>query len=201
MNGVSRETNILLSDAKTAEDFIKPILYINTPGNTAKFIRSPPHMHGVFELGKTYPDAKFIQTHRNVDDMIPSEAALFSSLLTQLSDDPDEPYIGRHLAAVRVICLERLMAFRDQNPEKFFDIGFYEMAEDVMGRIKALYEWLGDELTEVAERRMEKWWAENSAGRHGGRSYDAARFGVDKDELKQRFAFYHDRFPELTRKR
>jgi hypothetical protein len=24
---------------------------------------------------------------------------------------------------------------------------------------------------------------------------------VDKDELKQRFAFYHDRFPELTRKR
>ncbi len=162
------------------------------------FIRSPPHMHGVFELGKTYPDALFIQTHRNVDDMIPSEAALFSSHLTSMTDEPDEPYIGKHLADVRVICLERLMAFRDQNPDKFFDIGFYEMADDVMGRIRALYEWLGDDLTDEAAAGMQAWWNENSAGRHGARSYDAARFGVDQDELKQRFAFYHDRFPELT---
>jgi len=162
------------------------------------FVRSPPHMHGVFELGQTYPDALFVQTHRNVDDMIPSEAALFSSHLTTLTSEPDEPYIGRHLAHVRVICLQRLMAFRDQHPDKFFDIGFYEMAEDVMGRIRALYEWLGEELSDVAAQRMEAWWAANSAGRHGARSYDPARFGVDPAELKQRFAFYHDRFPDLT---
>jgi hypothetical protein len=190
-------------DMTPAYDFHKRVLQMLQwkCGPKSWFVRSPPHMHGVFELGKTYPDAKFIQTHRNVDDMIPSEAALFSSLLTQLTDEPDEPYIGRHLADVRVICLERLMAFRDRHPDKFFDIGFYEMAEDIMGRIRALYTWLGDELTDEAAARMEKWWNENSAGRHGGRDYDAARFGVDKDELKQRFAFYHDRFPELTRKR
>ena len=164
------------------------------------FIRSPPHMHGVFELDRTYPDARYIQTHRNVDDMIPSEAALFSSLLTSLTTDPDEPYIGRHLADVRVICLQRLMAFRDQNPDRFFDIGFYEMAADIMGKIRELYAWLGDELTDEAAGRMEAWWNANSKGRHGARSYDAARFGVDPDELKQRFAFYHDRFPELTHK-
>jgi hypothetical protein len=164
------------------------------------FIRSPPHMHGVFALDRVYPDALYVQTHRNVDDMIPSEAALFSSLLTSLTTEPDEPYIGQHLAAVRVICLERLMAFRDANPDRFFDIGFYEMAADVMDRIRAFYAWLGEELSEVAEQRMRKWWSENSEGRHGQRSYDAARFGVDPAELRQRFAFYHDRFPELTRR-
>jgi hypothetical protein len=164
------------------------------------FVRSPPHMHGVFELGRVYPDALFIQTHRNVDAMIPSEAALFSAHLTSMTSEPDEPYLGRHLAEVRVICLERLMAFRDRHPEKFFDIGFYEMAEDVIGRIRALYAWLGEELSDLAEQRMRKWWSENSEGRHGARSYDAARYGVDPAELKQRFAFYHDRFPDLTRK-
>lgn len=189
-------------DMTPAYDYHKRVLQMLQwhCGPKTWFIRSPPHMHGVFELGRTYPDALFIQTHRNVDDMIPSEAALFSSHLTSLTSEPDEPYIGRHLAHVRVICLERLMAFRDQNPEKFFDIGFYEMAEDVMGRIRALYAWLGEDLSDVAAERMEAWWAANSAGRHGARSYDAARFGVDPEELKQRFAFYHDRFPELTRR-
>jgi hypothetical protein len=165
------------------------------------FIRSPPHMHGIFELGRVYPDARFVQTHRNVDAMIPSEAALFSSHYTPMTAEPDEPYIGRHLADVRVECLRRLMAFRDQNEDKFFDIGFYDMQADAMGEIRKLYAWLGDDLSEVAAQRMQKWWNENSAERQGARKYSPEQYGVNAEDLKQRFAFYHDRYPDLIRPR
>jgi hypothetical protein len=162
------------------------------------FIRSPPHMHGIFELGKVYPDARFVQTHRNVDAMIPSEAALFSSLLTSMTTEPDEPYLGRHLADVRVECLRRLMAFRDDGREDiFYDIGFYDMQTDAMEEIRKLYAWLGDDLSDVAAQRMEKWWNENSKERQGARKYVPEQYGVNADDLKRRFAFYHDRYPDL----
>jgi hypothetical protein len=159
-------------------------------------------MHGIFELGRVYPDARFVQTHRNVDAMIPSEAALFSAFLTSLTAEPDEPYLGRHLADVRVECLRRLMAFRDDgNEDRFFDIGFYDMAADPMGQIRKLYAWLGDDLSDLAAERMQTWWNENSAERQGARKYDPARYGVDAEDLRQRFAFYHDRYPDLIRPR
>jgi hypothetical protein len=170
-------------------------------GPKAWFIRSPPHMHGIFELSRVYPDARFVQTHRNVDAMIPSEAALFSSHYTPMTAEPDEPYIGRHLADVRVECLRRLMAFRDQNEDRFFDIGFYDMQADAMGEIRKLYAWLGDDLSEVAAQRMQKWWNENSAERQGARKYSPEQYGVNAEDLKQRFAFYHDRYPDLIRPR
>jgi hypothetical protein len=169
-------------------------------GPKAWFIRSPPHMHAMTALDRVYPDARFVMTHRNVDAMIPSEAALFSSLLTSLTSEPDEPYLGRHLADVRVECMNRLLAFRDAgNAHRFFDVGFYDMQADPMGQIRKLYAWLGEDLAPETAARMESWWDANSRERQGARRYQPETYGVTAETLRQRFAFYHQRFPELTR--
>jgi Sulfotransferase family len=197
----SYSTWLFACDMTPAYDIHKRILQMLQweRGPKKWFIRSPPHMHGIFELGRVYSDARFVQTHRNVDAMIPSEAALFSAFLTPMTAEPDEAYLGRHLADVRVECLRRLMAFRDDGREdRFFDIGFYDMQADAMGQIRRLYAWLDDELSDVAAQRMEKWWKENSAERQGARKYDPARYGVDAEDLRQRFAFYHDRYQDLV---
>ncbi len=164
------------------------------------FLRSPPHMHAMKDLGRVYPDARFIHTHRDVAAMIPSEAALFASLVDPLTDDPDHKYLGQHLADVRVECLRRLMAFRDDGrQERFFDIGFLEMQTDPLDPITRLYAWMGEDLTPQTRAKMERWWDENSRGRHGTRRYDAAEYGVTVDGLRERFKFYTDRFPQFTR--
>ena len=46
-----------------------------------------------------------------------------------------------------------------------------------------------------------KWWNENSAERQGARKYVPETYGVNAEDLKQRFAFYHDRYPDLIRPR
>lgn len=164
------------------------------------FVRSPPHLHAMRELDAVYPDARFVQTHRAVDAMIPSEAALFSALLTPLTRDPDLHYQGRHLADVRVECLRRLLAFRDDgNEHRFRDIGFADMQTDPMAQVRALYAWLGEELSDVAAARMQAWWDANSRERQGAVRHDPETYGVTAGELRERFAFYHRRFPELTR--
>jgi hypothetical protein len=164
------------------------------------FIRSPPHMHAMRELDRVYPDARFVMTHRNVDSMIPSEAALFSSLLTSLTTEPDLHYLGQHLADVRVECMRRLIAFRDDgNEHRFHDIGFNDMKNDPMGQIRRLYAWLEEDLSAAAAERMEAWWDANSRERQGARHYAPETYGVSAEDLRRRFAFYHDRFPALTR--
>ncbi len=164
------------------------------------FIRSPPHMHAMRELDAVYPDARFVQTHRAVEAMIPSEAALFSSLLTPLTTEPDLHYLGQHLADVRVECLRRLIAFRDDgNEDRFLDIGFADMQADPMAQIRRLYGWLGEELSDVAATRMSAWWDENSRERQGSRRHEPETYGVTADGLRERFAFYSERFPAFTR--
>ncbi|WP_029433050.1 sulfotransferase [Blastococcus sp. URHD0036] len=164
------------------------------------FVRSPPHLHAMTALDAVYPDARFVQTHRAVEAMIPSEAALFSSLLTPLTTEPDLPYLGRHLADVRVECLRRLLAFRDAgNADRFFDIGFADMQADPMGQVRALYAWLGEDLSDVAAERMTAWWDANSRDRQGARRHEPETYGVTADDLRRRFAFYSERFPAFTR--
>jgi hypothetical protein len=46
---------------------------------------------------------------------------------------------------------------------------------------------------------MESWWDANSRERQGARRYQPETYGVTAETLRQRFAFYHQRFPELTR--
>jgi Sulfotransferase family len=163
------------------------------------YIRTPCHMHAMRALDAVYSDARFVMTHRDPAAMIPSEAALFSSLLTSLTYEPDLPYLGRHLADVRVECLRRLIEFRDSgNDERFFDIGFAQMQVDPLACVRRLYAWLGEELPADAETRMMAWWDENSRERQGSRRYPPEDFGVTTGELRQRFAFYRDRFPLHT---
>ena len=165
----------------------------------AWYIRTPCHMHAMTALNAIYPDARFVMTHRDPAAMIPSEAALFSSLLTPLTREPDLHYLGRHLADVRVECLRRLIAFREAaNEERFFDIGFSQMQTDPLARIRSLYEWLDEKLPDDAELRMARWWEENSKERQGSRRYPPEEYGVSAAGLRERFTFYRDRFPTYT---
>jgi len=103
--------------------------------------------------------------------------------------------LGRHNADVWDTALHRLIAFREAgNEHRFFDISFADMQTDPMGTIGRLYDWLGEDLSPHAERRMAAWWNENSKERHGAQRYRAEDFGIDVDQLRERFLFYTDRF-------
>jgi hypothetical protein len=41
---------------------------------------------------------------------------------------------------------------------------------------------------------MENWRRNSPRDKHGSHTYDVAEFGIDREQLRRRFAFYSDRY-------
>jgi hypothetical protein len=159
------------------------------------WLRSPAHMSAIGALDRTYPGARFIMTHRDIAEVIPSAVALAVLLSSPNTEDPDPAYLGRHQADIWETSLRRLIAFRDAGHEdRFFDIGFMEMQSQPIEVIRRLYAWLGDTLSAQAERQMVAWWRANAETRTPALRRRPEDFGLDADKLRERFSFYTERF-------
>jgi len=159
------------------------------------WLKTPAHMLSIEALDAVYPDARFVMTHRDVGKVLPSVCALYSTLSSVLTERPDPTAIGTHNCELWRTALERLIDFRDHgNGDRFVDLSFDAVQRDPIGQVARLYDDLGDDLSVVARRRMQDWWAENSKDRSGPGSYSAEAFGIDPAVIAGQFAFYYERF-------
>ncbi len=53
---------------------------------------------------------------------------------------------------------------------------------------------MGDELSDDARQRMQAWWTESSKDRSGPHRFSAEPYGLDLATIRDRFAFYTERF-------
>jgi hypothetical protein len=131
--------------------------------------------------------------------VLPSVADLYCTLLGLGSERVDRPEVGRLNVDQWAIALERMLAFRDEHDDRFFDIGFSAFQADPIGEVRRLYAWLGKPLTAAVEERMQAWRAVNGRHRHGRHDYVGADFGIDDEAVRARYSAYWDRFrPLLT---
>jgi len=158
------------------------------------WLKSPAHMHSIRALNAVYPTARFVITHRDVAEVLPSVCALMDALSNVLTERPDPSRLGPHNAALWAEALRRFVQFRDQaNPDRFFDVSFSDMQHDPIGAVERLYRALGDELSIETRERMATWWQESSEQRHAAKP-QLETFGLDLAVLRDQFGFYHDRF-------
>jgi hypothetical protein len=158
-------------------------------------LKSPAHMDTIDALLEVYPDARFVMTHRDITQVIPSLVSLFDAMSELLRTGPLALDFAANQTAYWERSLRRTLATRDAGHEdRFFDIGFAEMRPDPIPAIERLYAWLGVELTDEVASRMAAWWAENPADKQGAHEYHPEQYGIDLDALRAQFAFYHDRF-------
>ena len=161
-------------------------------------LKSPAHMFGIDDLDAVYPDAKFVITHRDVTKVIPSVASVESAVVRMYTGNADPHYFGKHCEDSWDIALRRFIAFRDRvGEDRFYDIAFDDLQADPIGNIRGLYEWLGEDLTPSTVAAMQSWWDESQSDREsgGGHRYTPEEFGLDVDQLQERFAYYAERFP------
>lgn len=159
-------------------------------------LKSPTHTLFLDAYEKVFPEARFVQTHRDVGKVLPSVSDLYFTMLQPGNPETDPVYVGELNMEQWGIALDRCLAFRSDpaRDAKFFDMGFGAFQADPIGEIRALYRWLGDELTDETVARMEAWRADNPRDKHGRHEYDAAQFGITDDALAKRFGAYRERF-------
>ena len=89
------------------------------------------------------------------------------------------------------------MKDRDALPaSQSIDVLFHEFMADDVAMVERIYEVAGLEMTAEARASLDRYMAENPRGKHGRIRYDLlGDFGVDPEALRERFAFYYERFP------
>jgi hypothetical protein len=160
-------------------------------------LKSPTHTLFLDAYQKVFPETRFVMTHRDVAQVLPSVADLYFMLLQFGNDGIDPLEVGRLNMEQWGIALDRVLAFRDAgHDDRFFDIGFAAFQADPLSEISRLYDWLGRELTPETEQRMLDWRSANPRDA-GGHRYDGAAFGLDEASMAERFGAYRERFGAL----
>jgi hypothetical protein len=160
-------------------------------------LKSPAHMLSIDALLAVYPDARFVMTHRDITQVIPSVVSLLDATSEFMRNGPLAGDFAAHQAAYWERGLRKTLAYRDDgNQNRFFDIHFTEMRSDPLSAVARLYDWLGEGLTSTVIGRMRAWLAANPPDRHGVHEYHPEDYAIDLDALQAQFAFYDQRFDE-----
>jgi hypothetical protein len=158
-------------------------------------LKNPSHIVFIDALDQVFPDARYWMTHRDIGKVIPSVADLYFELIRASSDEVDKPYLGELNAHWCELGMSRMIAFREAgNEHRFFDIHFAPFQRDPFPILQQLYDFLGEKLSDAALERMRAWRRDTPRDRHGEHHYDAADFGLDLPQLRERFGFYTRRF-------
>ena len=162
--------------------------------NEARWLlKAPGHMLGLKALDRVYPDAKFIQLHRDPVEVIPSMASLSAALRTAFSDTVDEWEIGRDTTDQWSRGLTHTLRLRKQSADldaRFIDINYKKLVSHPMEVVGRILEFTGLSSTAIFERMVEQHQTRNEKGRYGHHEYSLDRFGLKRSELDDRFAEY-----------
>jgi hypothetical protein len=159
-------------------------------------LKSPTHTLFLDAYEKVFPDARFVQTHRDVSKVLPSVSDLYYTMLQAGNPGIDPLYVGELNMEQWGLALERCLAFRKDpaRDAKFFDMGFTRFQADPVGEIGQLYDWLGDDLDDQTVSRMLAWRGEHPRDKYGRHEYAGADFGISPEALDARFGTYRERF-------
>ena len=179
--------------------YMKRVLQVLTflRGPNRWVLKSPQHLEQIPALLATFPDATFAVTHRD-------PVSVIQSAITMLADGDRmrRPAIEpAALAEYWVDRVDRLLraCVRDRHllPEdRSIDVLFHEFMADDVGMVEQIYERNGRPMTSDARTSLEAFMTANPRGKHGRIAYDLrGDFGVDPAAVRDRFAYYFERFP------
>lgn len=158
-------------------------------------LKNPTYSLFIDSLDKVFPDARYVMTHRDVANVIPSVADLYFEMGRITTDEPDKHWMGAVMAESCELGMRRMIAFRDAgNERRFFDIAFAPFQKDPFPILERLYAFLGEPFSDEARARIGAWRENTPRDKHGRHEYDAADFGLSKERLREQFAFYTERF-------
>jgi hypothetical protein len=164
-------------------------------------LKTPQHLEQLGPLMATFPDATIAFTLRDPVAVLQSAITMlaYGDRLRRVQIEPDE------LAAYWVDRIERLLraAVRDAHlipTSQRVDVEFGEfMAGDLAMATKILAA-AGLEFTDRCRAELTSYLAGNPRSKEGRVIYDLrGDFGLEPDDLYDRFSFYFEAFPQITR--
>jgi hypothetical protein len=158
-------------------------------------LKWPLHLVALDTLAKTLPDAAIVQTHRDPLEVVPSNCQLISHLAFFFSEERWNTF-PQELAALIAMVLRRSLEARQKIPShRIVDVEYRRLVSDPIGVLRAIYDHFDYRFTTEVERRARAWLDQHPAPTRGRSYYDFRQFGLDRDAVREAFAFYDGRCP------
>src|SRR5262249_22057933 len=85
--------------------------------------------------------------------------------------------------------------FRDTHPQHtIVDVQYADLMADPAGTVARIYQACGDVLDDDAAAAIDNYAKAHPKGQFGAHRYDLTEFGLDGDQLSERFAEYPERY-------
>ena len=157
-------------------------------------LKSPAHLWALDVLLERFPDAGIVLTHRDPVTILGSYSSMMASLLRGKRDlEPATlgPVVLEYLAR----SLERGLAARDRSdPRRFLDVDYRAFVADPLAAAERIHAHFGLPLPGAAHDAMAAHVRASPQGRHGAHDYRLAEFGLRPEAVRERLAFYLERF-------
>ncbi|MAG31036.1 MAG: sulfotransferase family protein [Deltaproteobacteria bacterium] len=159
-------------------------------------LKSPQHLDQLGPLMEVFPGAFFVFTHRDPVSTVASFATMISYSSRMSAANPEPVYLGHYWASRIEDMLRNAVRDRELVPaDRSLDVLFHEYMGAELETIERIYEKAGLEFGETSRAAIRRYQVEHPRSRFGRVLYDLADFGLEADELRERFRFYTDRFP------
>ncbi len=164
-------------------------------GGRRWLLKSPQHLEQLPVLDKVFPGVVVVCTHR---DPLPVVLSMIA-MITYSARMHRSPVPVEEIAASWVDRLESMLAAfgRDRDligPGRSIDVRFDDFMADELAVAERIYALAGEPVTDAARSAMAGYLAEHQRNRLGRVATSCEMFGLDEDDLRERFAPYVERF-------
>ncbi len=158
-------------------------------------LKAPAHLFALPTLLSIYPNARFLQTHREPLEAITSVASLITILRRVFSDAVNPNDVGRDALNYWASTMMKFLADRDRLPaDRIFDLSYRDIRRDPIEAMERVYEYFDWDFSGETKQRMQSVLANQPPQQNGFHRYKASQFGLDPEEVMERFGIYRTRF-------
>jgi hypothetical protein len=164
-------------------------------GGRRWLLKSPQHLEQLPVLDEVFPGAVVVCTHRDPMPVVLSMIAM----ITYSARMHRSPVPVEEIAASWVDRLDLMLTafLRDRaiiGPERSIDVRFDDFMADELGVTERIYALAGEPVADGARTAMAAYLAGHQRNRLGRVATSCEVFGLDEQDLRERFAPYVERF-------
>lgn len=158
-------------------------------------LKAPAHMWGIDPLIEHFPDVSIVWSHRDPLMCTASICSMTWTMLHPVNDEITREALGPVVMDFYATSLERGLEARNRHdPARFVDVTHDDFVDDSLAVVRRIYDHFEMPVTDAAQSAFEAHVAANPRGKHGKHEYSLEEYGLDPQQVRERFAPYVERF-------
>lgn len=183
-------------DQRPPYEYVRGLIQLLLWQRPGRYLGKTPHyQENIDILLDVFPGAKVIHTHRDPQKVVPSFASMMAHTGATLARHVDLHEVGRRVMRQMTNSVERAIIARSAvSDDRVLDVQYVDVMRDPENQMRRIHEFLELRWGDAAKANVRRWLEGNPQSKHGRHRYEAAHFGLDRDEIDERFKAYRERF-------